>query len=176
MELVDKIINALREPLDAEYIRLDTDDGVSGFVVSSKFEGISSLDRQSLIEDALLNADDQLSTDEYRQVLMIAGITPLEYASVGAQIRVHQVKTLGGDSLKILLRGGYSDAKYVQGVFNNLKGVKTSEPKPEPGAEGILMKFDAKGTEANPLTKEIAIRILEADQYIELTEAAALNH
>jgi len=160
----------LREPLGAEYIHLDDDDGISGYVVSGGFEGMSSLDRQRLIDDTLRNAEDPLSKEERRHVLMIAALTPLEYESAGAHIRVHKIRELGDGSLKVLLHGSYSDARYVRGALNNEKGVKTTEPEQCPGAEGILMTFRATGSETNPLTKEKAIRVLAADQYIELVE------
>ena len=79
MGLTDKIADALHKSLRAEYLRLDNDDGISGFVVSPQFENISAIDRQRLIDEALPNAPDPLSAEEQRQVLMIAGLTPLEY-------------------------------------------------------------------------------------------------
>jgi len=172
VELKDKIIIALQNPLGAEYIRLDDDDGVSGFVVSSQFEKMSTLDRQKLIDDTLRNAANPLSEEEQRQILMVAALTPLEYESVGAQIRVHRIRELDDGSLEVLLRGGHSDALYVRGALNNQKNVTTTEPEQSPGAIGILMTFRAKGTDANPLTKAKAIGALEADQYIEVMQNA----
>ncbi len=170
MEITEKIINALQEPLHPEYIRLDDDDGISGYVVSSQFEKMSPLDRQQLIDESIREAADPLSGEEQRQILMIAGLTPLEYESVGAQIRVHKIRELSDGSLEVLLHGGYSDAKYVRGALNNQKDVTTTEPQQSPGAIGILMTFHAKGTQANPLTREKAIRVLEKDPYIEVMQ------
>ncbi len=170
MGITDKIINSLQEPLHAEYIRLDDDDGISGYVVSSQFEKMSPLDRQQLIDEALRGAADPLSSEEQRQILMIAGLTPLEYESVGARIRVHKIRELGDGSLEVLLHGGYSDAKYVRRALNNQEGVTTTEPEQSPGARGILMTFRAKGTDANPLTREKAANVLEADSYIEVMQ------
>ena len=170
MGLIDRIISALQTPLGAEYIRLDDDDGISGFVISSRFENMSNLDRQQLIDDALHNAADPISAEEQRRILMIAGITPLEYESVGSKIRVHKIRELDGGSLEVVLHGTYSDAEYVRGALNNQKGVTTSEPAPSPGAVGVLMTFLAKGTQANPLTKETAARALEADKYIRVMQ------
>ena len=172
MGLPDKVINALQTPLNAEYIRLDNDDGISGFVVSRQFEKMSMLDRQQLIDDALRNAPDPLSNEEQREILMIAGLTPDEYESVGARIRVHEVTVLDDGSLEVLVHGGYSDATYVRGALNNQKGVETTEPEQSPGAIGILMAFYAKGTEANPLTRERAIAALASDQYIQVMQDA----
>ena len=168
MEITDKIISAFREPLHPEFIRLDDDDGISGYVVSSRFEEMSTLDRQQLIDEALLGAADPLSSEEQRQILMIAGLTPLEYESVGARIRVHKIRELDDGSLEVLLHGGHSDAVYVRGTLDNHEGVTTTQPEQSPGAVGILMTFHAKGTDANPLTKAKAIGMLEADQYIEV--------
>lgn len=166
MGLTKKIVAALRSQLHAEYCRLDDDDGISGFVVAPTFEGHSTWDRQKMIDDALRHAPDPLSPDEHRQVLMIAGLTPAEYESAGARTRVHKIEELDDGSLKILLHGGYSDAKNVRGALNNETGVKTTEPEQCPGAVGILMQFRATGTRDNPLTKEKAHRILSSDQYI----------
>jgi acid stress-induced BolA-like protein IbaG/YrbA len=170
--LPDKIIAAIQSPLAAEYIRLDDDDGITGFVVSRKFENMSTLDRQSLIDEALRNATDPLSTEEQRQVLMIAGLTPAEYESAGARIRVREIREQGDGSLEVLLHGGYSDAVYVKGALNNEKGVQTTEPEPCPDAVGILMRFRAKGTEVNPLTRARAIKVLQADRYIQVMQDA----
>lgn len=171
MDLKDKVIIALQKPLNADYIRLEDDDGISGFVVSKQFEEMSTLDRQQLIDKALRKADDQLSKEEQRQILMIAGLTPLEYESVGARIRVHKIEEQGKSSIEVMLHGGYSDAEYVRGVMNNQKDVKTTDPKQILRAE-IFMKFRASGTDANPLTKEKAIRVLSADPYIEVMQNA----
>jgi hypothetical protein len=51
MDLKDKIIEALLPTLQPEYMRLDDDDGISGFVVSRIFKGISTLDRQAALSD-----------------------------------------------------------------------------------------------------------------------------
>ncbi len=171
MEITEKIISALQAPLHPEYIHLDDDDGISGYVVSSQFEKMSPLDRQQLIDESLQKAADPLSSEEQRQILMIAGLTPLEYESVGARIRVHKIRELDDGSLEVLLHGSYSDAKYVRGALNNQEDVTTTEPQQSPGARGILMTFHAKGTQANPLTKEKAINVLEADSYIEVMQS-----
>ncbi len=99
---------------------------------------------------------------------MIAGLTPAEYEAVGARIRVHKVREMAGGAVEILLHGGLSDAEYVRGALNNQKGVQTTDPKPVSGAIGVLMSFRAKGTKANPLTKNKAVQILKKDQYIEV--------
>ncbi len=166
MDLKDKVLEALFLALQPEYVRLDDDDGISGFVVSRMFEGISTLDRQGNIEEVLQKVP--LTQEERRRIVMIAGLTPVEYEAVGVRIRVHKVREMAGGVVEILLHGGLSDAEYVRGALNNQKGVRTTDPKPVSGAIGVLMSFRAKGSEANPLTKDKAIRILKKDQYIEV--------
>jgi hypothetical protein len=97
---------------------------------------------------------------------MIAGLTPAEYDTVGARIRVHKIKELARGAVEVLLNGGSSDAEYVRGTLKSQKGIHTTEPKQVPGAVGILMSFRVKGTESTPLTKAKVIRILNSDQYI----------
>jgi hypothetical protein len=166
MDLKDRVRDALVSALMADYIRLEDDDGISGFVVSSRFQGTSSIDRQALIDRALRDAD--LDRGERRRVLMIAGLTPAEYDAVGAKIRVHRVRDVGGRSVEILLRGGPTDAQYVRGAIGNQKGVKTTDPESVEGAPGTLMTFRAKGTSASPLTKDRVIRVLRDDPHIEV--------
>jgi len=163
----------LREPLEAAYIRLENDDGISGFIVSPRFEGMSAFDRQALIEQTLSNGPSPLNKEERRQVLMIAGLTPVEYDAVGAHIRVEKIKELGGGAVDILLHGSWSDAEYVRGALNNQKGICTTEPKQVSGVLGTLMSFRAKGTDAQPLTKAKVIRVLKRDPYIEVMANAS---
>ncbi len=168
MDVTEKIMSVLSNSLKVEYGRLEDDDGISGFIVSPQFQGLSTLDRQGLIEEALNRASDRLSPRERRQVLMIAGLTPTEYESVGARIRVHRVREMAGGVVEVLIRGTLSDAEYVQGALNHQKGVQTTEPKQAAGAIGVLMSFRAKGTPAIPLTRAKVINILKKDPYIEV--------
>jgi hypothetical protein len=170
MDLKDKIITGLFQALKPEYVRLDDDDGLSGFVVSRMFDGMSTLDRQGRIEEVLQSA--ALSQEERRQVLMIAGLTPEEFEAVGARIRVHGVKEKAGGAVEVLLHGGLSDAQYVRGALNHQKGVETTDPKPVSGPLGVLMCFLARGSAKNPLTKARAIRVLKQDPYIEVVPNA----
>jgi hypothetical protein len=171
----------LREFIEVDFVRLEEDDGISGFVVSPQFQNMSMLDRQGLIGDALSKASNPLNPKEKRHVLMIAGLTPLEYDSVGARIRIQKVKELAKGALEIILHGGSSDAEYVRRALNDQHGVQTTEPKPVADAVGILMSFRVKGTGATPMTKAKAIRILKSDRYIQvmpnaLDEPAGLKH
>jgi hypothetical protein len=172
MDIKSKIIRALVQELKAEYIRLEDDDGISGFVVTPQFKGVSSLDRQGQIRDALDKAAVPLTAGERRRVLMIAGRTPIEYQAVGAPIVVHSVKELPGGNLEIVLRGSVSDAEYVRGVLNNHKGIWTSEPKQVAGMIGVYVSFRAKGTEAVRLTKKKIVLFLKNDPYIKVMEDA----
>jgi hypothetical protein len=166
MEIRENVLRALRDTIDVHYARLDDDDGITGFVVSPRFQGMSSLDRQKLIDDALRRGSSLLTPEERRYVLMIAAVTPIEYELVGARIRVDDVKALAGGAVEIFLRGGGSDAEYVRSVLGNQKGVRTTEPKQLADVGGTLMSFQAKGIRAAPLTKAKAIRILKSDRYI----------
>lgn len=170
MDIKDKIIKSLSQALKPDYVRLEDDDGISGFVVSRKFEGMSTLDRQARIDEALSSA--LLGQAERREVLMIAGLTPEEYEAVGARIRIHRLKEVASEAIEILIHGGRSDAEYVRGILQNLKGVQTSEPKRVSGALGVLMSIRANGTQANPLTKEKVMRVLKNDRYIEVMPSA----
>lgn len=172
MDVKDKLIEAFQAALAVHYIRIEEDDGLSGFVVSPQFDGMSTLDRQSIIEAAIDNAPHPLTKVEKRQILMIAGLTPAESDAVGAGIRVHRLREKPDGSIEVLLHGGPSDAEYVRGVFNNLKGVQTSEPEHSAGAMGILMVFRAIGSHADPLTKERALRALQEDPYVAVMPGA----
>jgi hypothetical protein len=166
MDLKNKVTEALSSALKPEYLRLEDDDGISGFVVSGSFEGMSGLDRQEKIEEVLQKAP--LAEDERRRILMIAGLTPEEYEAVGVPVRIHKVREMAGGAVEILLHGGLSDAEYVRGALKNQKGIQTTEPKSVNGAVGVLSSFRAKGSDVNPLTKDKAIRILKKDRYIEV--------
>ena len=74
--------------------------------------------------------------------------------------------------MEVVLHGRLADAEYVRGALKSQQGVQTSEPKESPGAIGILMSFRAKGSNANPLTKAKALRVLKADPYIEVVPNA----
>ena len=164
MGLKDKIVSALREPLDAAFIRLEDDDGMSGFVVSRRFEGMSSMDRQTLIDHTLSHAS--LTVEEGRRVLLIVGLTPREYDEVGANIVVRKIKELPGGLIEVRVEGSRSDAEYVRGALANLKGVQTFEPKQVKGPTGVLMSFRAKGPNATPLAKDKVIRVLKEQPYV----------
>jgi hypothetical protein len=134
MDLKEKVISALRAHLKPEYLHIENEHGVSGFVVAPKFRGMSALDRQMLIDKALRGPPNGLSADEMRQVMAIAGLTPAEAQAADARVRVHKVEAKG-NSIEVMLHGGLSDAEYVRGALLSLKGVKTTVPKSRPGTE-----------------------------------------
>jgi hypothetical protein len=168
MGVKEKVMQVVMSAFRDAYVRLDDDDGISGFVVSPEFKGVSSLDRQRLIDKALGAAPVPLGPEERRRVLMIAGLSPVEFESVGPRVRVHKVRKLAGGKVEVVLHGRLPDAEYVRGVFNNRKGVETTDPSDSPGAVGVLLRFEAKGPDADPLTKGKAVRLLKADPYIEV--------
>jgi hypothetical protein len=172
MDLKEKVTEALRQALRPGYVWLEDDEGVYGFVVSPRFRGVSSLDRQRRINKALRNSPVGLSAAELRRVQMIAGLTPVEYEEVGTKIRVQKVKTVAGGEVEVTIHGGLSDAEYVRGALKNEKGVRTNEPKQAPGAVGVLMSFRAKGVNGMPLSKARVVSALKKDPLIEVMPSA----
>lgn len=83
MDLKTKVMEALRGALNADQIRLEEDDGIFGFVVSAQFARMPALDRQTLIQTALNHSPVKLTRAEKRQILAIAGLTPVEYQGLG---------------------------------------------------------------------------------------------
>jgi hypothetical protein len=157
MDVKEKIIDAFLKHLNAEYIRLEDEDGISGFVVSSRFKGLSSLDRQTLIDKLLKEL--RLSPKEHRQVLMIAALTPAEYETVGARIPVHRIRQNGHEKTEVLLQGGQSDADFVRETLAR-KEIATTKPRRVADERGTLMSFHAVAT------KKRILGILKANAYI----------
>lgn len=83
MDLKTKVAEALRRAFQPDQIQLVEDDGIYGFVVSSEFSQMSSLDRQTLIDRVLHDPAVKMTKKERRQVLAIAALTPSEYAAHG---------------------------------------------------------------------------------------------
>jgi acid stress-induced BolA-like protein IbaG/YrbA len=86
VDLKEKVTEALRQSLQPEQIRLEDDDGIFGFVISERFRGVSALDRQALVYDALRKSPVKLSKAELRRVLGIAPLTAIEFESVDHKI------------------------------------------------------------------------------------------
>jgi acid stress-induced BolA-like protein IbaG/YrbA len=163
MDLKEKIKRALLQHFKAEFVRLEDDEGISGFVVARQFKGISALDRQEMIDKALSKVPQPLSKEERRQVLMIAALTPAEYDAVGARIRVRGARIAAG-TIEVVVDGSPSDAEYVRGILNNQENVRTTKPT---RAQDGLFSFQVKG-----LTMEGVLRFLEKDAYIEVLPEA----
>ena len=83
MELRKKVEEALRRHVNSDNIYLEDDDGISGWIVSPQFQGLSSLDRQKLIDKILRDPSVKLSRAELRRILAIAPLTPAEFDSLG---------------------------------------------------------------------------------------------
>ena len=167
MDIRSKIISALNHSMNVDYVRLEADDGITGFVVSPDFKEMSSLDRQDLIDQALSKSAPPLSPKEQRQILMIAGISPEEYDTVGSRIRIHRIKELAQGRFRILLHGNLTDAEYVRSVLDQSGNVKTTTPKSVSGALGILLSFSVEGVDET-LTKAHLLQILKADRYLDV--------
>jgi acid stress-induced BolA-like protein IbaG/YrbA len=82
MDLKEKVEDALKRCIQADHIQLEDDDGIFGFVVSREFRGMSAIDRQTLVYDALHNSPVKFSKRELRRVLAIAALTPAEYETI----------------------------------------------------------------------------------------------
>ena len=81
MDLAQKVTEALRRRFDPEFVKLEDDGGISGFVVSPSFQGKTALVRQSEIHEALHGPSSPLTPAESKRVLAIAALTPAEYAA-----------------------------------------------------------------------------------------------
>jgi len=74
---------ALERYFQPELLKLEDDDGISGYVVAQQFRGMSSLDRQTAIDQALRKSEEPLSREENRRVIAIAGLSPEEAVASG---------------------------------------------------------------------------------------------
>ena len=83
MDLKEKVEAALERYFHADRVRLENDEGISGYVVSTQFQKMPALDRQTAIYDALRKSSVPLSKAEIHQVLAIAALTPAEYEALG---------------------------------------------------------------------------------------------
>ena len=83
MALKKKLEAALKHMLAPDLIDLVDDDGVTGYVVSSKFQRMNALNRQKLVQKSLCGAPRPLLPAELRRVLLIVPLTPAEARSYG---------------------------------------------------------------------------------------------
>jgi hypothetical protein len=84
-------------------------------------------------------------------------------------IRVHRVTELADGSLEIMIHGGLVEAEYVSGTLRMSKGVEVLEPALGKGAPEFVYVI-ARGTAANPFTRDSALRSLRGDERIEVIE------
>lgn len=83
VDLKEKIEKALRSRFQIDHIQLVDEDGVYGFVVSPDFRGLSAIDRQTRVDQALRDPSMHLTRPEQRQILAIAPLTPAEFQVIG---------------------------------------------------------------------------------------------
>jgi acid stress-induced BolA-like protein IbaG/YrbA len=83
VDLLEKVKAALEQYFQPDLLKLEDDDGISGYVVAQQFRGMSSLDRQTLIDQALRRSKEPLSREENRRVIAIAGLSPEEAIASG---------------------------------------------------------------------------------------------
>jgi hypothetical protein len=83
VDLLEKVKAALERYFQPELLKLEDDDGISGYVVAQQFRGMSSLDRQTAIDQALRKSEEPLSREENRRVIAIAGLSPEEAVASG---------------------------------------------------------------------------------------------
>jgi stress-induced morphogen len=76
MELVKKAEKLLKQAFPRpDKVKLKDEDGITGVVTSARFRGMSSLDRQELIWDAL---DRNLTPEERRKIVIVIAVSPEE--------------------------------------------------------------------------------------------------
>jgi acid stress-induced BolA-like protein IbaG/YrbA len=80
VDLKEKVAAVLRKALQPQELVLDDDDGLGGYIVSEKFQGLDSLERQKLLDKLLRAPEAGLSKADLRQILVIAALTPEEQA------------------------------------------------------------------------------------------------
>jgi acid stress-induced BolA-like protein IbaG/YrbA len=79
VDLREKVADILRRALPADHVDLRDEGGVYGVAVSSRFEGMTPLDRQREIEKVLRDPSAKLTAAQRRRVLAIAPFTPVEF-------------------------------------------------------------------------------------------------
>jgi acid stress-induced BolA-like protein IbaG/YrbA len=81
MDLQEKVTRILQEAFQPEQVVLEDDDaGMTGYLISTRFSGMNSIERQGLIYDALRAKEANLSKAELRRILAISPVTPEEFA------------------------------------------------------------------------------------------------
>jgi stress-induced morphogen len=80
VDVKEKIAVVLQAAFEPEELVLDDSDGLGGYVISAKFRGFDSLQRQKMINKALRAPSSGLTKAELREILVIAALTPEEQA------------------------------------------------------------------------------------------------
>jgi stress-induced morphogen len=70
-DLLPKVEQVLRSRFRVDHLRLEDDDGIYGSVVSPDFEGLSSRDRQTLIDRTFRDPPSNLTDHEWRRIKFI---------------------------------------------------------------------------------------------------------
>lgn len=154
MGIAKKISAKIRAELQAEHVRLDEEGGeITGFVVSDCFLGKTSPERQRMISSALQKPDSELTPEEIQQVVLIVGVTPAEYDSVGAPIQVHIEDGPAPASFQLLIRGTISDARYIRDALLENDTLIVDEPYQDPGLAGILISLNVRGKTTEGLSR-----------------------
>ncbi len=169
MDLKTKIANLLSDTFEDAFVRLEGEKFISGFVVSPGFDGVASLERQRLIDEALEREPGSLSLPERRRVLMIAALTPREFESIGPGVRIHKIKDLGRGIVEVVVHGSIADADFVRRALADENRIDMTEPKQVPRAPGILVSFRAKSRTEVPLTRQKMLELLKNSPYIGVT-------
>ncbi len=82
MDIREKVAEALRRRFAPDRMVLRDDNGIYGYIVSDKFLGLTSLERQREIDRTFRDAAANLSRAERLNILVIAPITPEEYEGI----------------------------------------------------------------------------------------------
>jgi stress-induced morphogen len=80
VDVKEKVTAILQAEFAPEQLVLDDSDGLSGYMISTRFRGLESLDRQRMIDKVLRSKDANLSKAELREILVISALTPEEHA------------------------------------------------------------------------------------------------
>lgn len=78
-DLIPKVEQLLRSRFRVDHLRLGDEGGIYGSVVSPDFEGLSSLDRETLINRILRDPSSNLTDCERDRIRFIWMYTPAEY-------------------------------------------------------------------------------------------------
>lgn len=76
---------------------------------------------------------------------------------------------LADGASEIIIHGGLVDAGYVAGALKASKGIDVSDPILGQGVSECVYII-ARGTSANPLTRDGSLRMLRGDEQIDVEE------